>query len=56
MYNLLTPELTQCLAQDLEKLKKDPTGVGIAEHPGATPWQAGKIADKPPCSWAATVL
>lgn len=47
--NLLTPELISGLAQDLEKPKKNPTGVTIAEHPVAPLRQAGVIGDKQPC-------
>lgn len=54
VYNLPAPELTPRLAEELEKPKKDPTGVAT-EHPVAPPWQAGGVGDKQPCSWAATV-
>lgn len=49
VYNLLTPELISGLAQDLEKPKKNPKGVTIAEHPVALLRQAGVTGDKQPC-------
>lgn len=55
VHNLLTPELTPHLGQDLEKPKKDLTGVTIVKYPVATPRQADELVDKQPRSWAATI-
>lgn len=53
VHNLLTPELTPYLAQDLEKMKKDPGGATGAKRPIAASYQPGEIGDKQPHAWAA---
>lgn len=42
VHNLLTPELTPYLAQDLEKMKKDPGGATGAKRPIAASYQPGR--------------
>lgn len=52
--NLLTPELTLYLAQDLDR-QKDPGGTAVPETQTAATCQPGEIADKQTGAWAATV-